>query len=106
MSQHKQLQCVKLFSPRLYSANHLVQQVQDFGYGAQYPAADPPEGVAGVWPRPAPPADLNMPPANILRNLAIHYLSNPDARLNVFRIEPRPGGRSEMWIALDLADNF
>ncbi len=77
-----------------------------FGYGAQLPAANPPEVVAGVWPPPAPPIDLNMPPAYVLRNLAIYYLSNPDTRLNMLRIEPGPGGRFEMWIALDLADNF
>ncbi|KAH9036029.1 hypothetical protein EDB83DRAFT_2415390 [Lactarius deliciosus] len=72
------------------------------GYGAQLRAADPPEAFPGVWPHPAPPA--NMPLADGLRNLASHYLNNPDTRVNVLQIEPGPGGRFEVWIALDLAD--
>ncbi|KAH8996353.1 hypothetical protein EDB92DRAFT_1597641 [Lactarius akahatsu] len=75
-----------------------------FGYGAQFPAADPPEAFPGVQPHPAPPAD--MPPANGLRNLASHYLNNPGTHVNMLRIGPGPGGRFEVLIALELADIF
>ncbi|KAH8985438.1 hypothetical protein EDB86DRAFT_2958834 [Lactarius hatsudake] len=74
------------------------------GYGAQFPVADPPEAFPGVWPHPAPPA--NMLPADGLRNLAGRYINNPDTRVNMLRIEPGPGGRFEVWIALELADIF
>ena len=47
-----------------------------------------------------------MPPANGLRNLVNRYLNNPDTRVNVLQIEPGPGGRFEVWIALELADIF
>ncbi|KAH9006551.1 hypothetical protein EDB86DRAFT_3070539 [Lactarius hatsudake] len=75
-----------------------------FGYGAQFPAADPPEAFPGVQPHPAPPAD--MPPANGLRNLVSRYLNNPSTHVNMLRIEPGPGGRFEVLIALELADIF
>src|SRR6266702_2051917 len=89
--------------------NHLMQEVQEnddgpFGYGAQFPAADPPEAFPGVWPYPAPPA--NVPPGNGLRNLAGRYLNNPNTHVNMLRIEPGPGGRFVVWIALELADIF
>ena len=87
----------------------MPQEVQDnydglFVQGAQFPAAGPPEAFLGVWPHPVEPA--NMPPANGLRNLVNRYLNNPDTRVNVLRIEPGPGGRFEVWIALELADIF
>ncbi|KAH9023448.1 hypothetical protein EDB85DRAFT_1991137, partial [Lactarius pseudohatsudake] len=87
-----------------FAPNQEVQGNYDgpFGYGAQLRAASPPEAVPGVWPHPAPPA--NMPPADGLRSLAGRYLNNPDTRVNVLRIEPGPGGRFEVWIALELAD--
>src|SRR6266702_5476757 len=89
--------------------NHLMQEVQEnydglFGYGAQFPAADPPEAFPGVLRHPAAPA--NMPLANGLRDLASRYLNNPGTNVNMLRIEPGPGGRVEVWIALDLADIF
>ncbi|KAI9457007.1 hypothetical protein BJY52DRAFT_1274481 [Lactarius psammicola] len=71
-------------------------------HGAQFPAAGPPGAFPGVWPHPAPPA--NMPPADGLRNLAGRYLNNPNTRVSLLRIEPGPDGRFEVWIALDLAD--
>jgi hypothetical protein len=71
-----------------------------FGYGAQFPAADPAEALPGIWPHPA------MPPANRLRNLAIRHLNDPDTRVNMVQIQPIPGGRFEMWISLELADIF
>ncbi|KAI9457010.1 hypothetical protein BJY52DRAFT_1274499 [Lactarius psammicola] len=98
----------RTFLPRVYiQPNHSVQEVQEnhdghFGYGAQFPAADPPEAFPGVWPHPAPPA--NMPPADGLRILAGRYLNNPNTRVSLLRIEPGPDGRFEVWIALDLAD--
>jgi len=84
-----------------------LQEVQEnpngfMGYGAQFPMAEPPAAFPDVWPQPAPPA--NIPQANGLRNLAIHYLANPDTHLNMFRIEIGPGGRFEVVIALELAD--
>src|SRR6266571_3472019 len=75
--------------------NYLVQD---------FPAADPPEVFPGVWPHPAPPA--NMPPANGLRNLVGRYLNDPDTRVNMLRIEPGRDGRFEVWIVLELADIF
>jgi hypothetical protein len=87
--------------------NQLVQEVQENydGYGAHIPVADPPEAFPGVWPYPAPPAD--MPPAvNGLRDLAGRFLNNPGTRVNMLWVEPGPGGRFEVWIALELADLF
>jgi hypothetical protein len=88
---------------------YLMQEVQDhrdglygYGYGAHLPAADPPEAFPGVQLLAAPPAD--MPPANGLRNLAGRFLNNPDTLVNMLRIEPGPGGRFVVWIALELAD--
>ncbi|KAH9165926.1 hypothetical protein EDB89DRAFT_2233138 [Lactarius sanguifluus] len=75
-----------------------------FGYGAQFPVAGPPEGFPGIWPHPAPRA--NVPQANGLRNLAGRYLNNPDTLVNVVRIEPSPDGRFEVWIVLELGDIF
>ncbi|KAI9428335.1 hypothetical protein H4582DRAFT_2073468 [Lactarius indigo] len=83
-----------------------VQENHDglFGYGAQSPALDPLEAFPGVRPHPAPPADI--PPTNGLRNLASRFLNNPGTHVNMLRIEPGPGGRFEVWIALELADIF
>jgi hypothetical protein len=82
-----------------------VQEVQDnydglFVNRAQFPVADPHRAFPGVWPHPAPP--VNMPPANGLRTLANRYLNNPDAHVTVLWIEPGPGGRLQVWIALDI----
>jgi hypothetical protein len=87
--------------------NHLVQEAHNnqdglYDYGVHLPAAGPPEGFPGVQPHAAPPAD--MPPANGLRNLAGHFLNNPDTLVNMLRIEPGPGGRFVVWIELELAD--
>ncbi|KAI9458887.1 hypothetical protein BJY52DRAFT_402255 [Lactarius psammicola] len=95
--------------PQAHPFAPLVQEVQEnydglFSYGAQFPAAGPPEALPGVWLHPAPPA--NIPPANDLRNLAGRYLNNPDTRVKTLRIDPGPGGRFEVWIALELADIF
>ena len=87
--------------------NHFVQYVQQNydGYGAHFPAADPPEDFPGVWPHPAPRVD--MPPvANGLRNLLGRFLNNPGTLVNMLRIEPGPHGRFEVWIALELADIY
>ena len=87
--------------------NHLVQEAQESydGSGAHFPAAVPPEAFSSVWPHPAPPADT--PPAgNGLRVLAGRFLNNPGTLINMLRIEPGPGGRFEVWIALELADIY
>ena len=81
-----------------------VQQNYD-GYRAHFPAADPPEAFPGVWPHPAPPAEM-PPTANGLRNLAGHFLNNPGTLINMLRIEPGPNGRFKVWIALELADIY
>ncbi|KAI9455438.1 hypothetical protein BJY52DRAFT_642405 [Lactarius psammicola] len=74
-------------------------------FAPDFPVADPPEVFPGVWPYPAPLA--NMPPANGgLRNLAGRYINNPDTQVNMLRIEPGRGGRFEVWIVLELADIF
>jgi hypothetical protein len=83
-----------------------MQDVQDnhaglHGHDAQFPAANPPEAFPGVWP----PADI-PPAANGLRILAGRLLNNPDTLVNVLRIQPGPGGRFEVLIALELADLF
>jgi len=72
--------------------------------GAHLPAADPqaPEAFPGVQPHAAPPADV--PPANGLRNLAGRLFNNPDALVNMLRIELGPRGRFVVWIALELAE--
>ena len=99
--------------PYTSKLNHLVQGVQEnhdglYGYGAHLPAADPaadpPDAFPGVGHHPAPPAD--MPPENGLRILAGRFINNPDTLVNMLRIEPGPGGRFEVWIALELADIF
>lgn len=84
---------------------HFVQEVQQNyeGYGAQPPAADLPEAFPRVRPYPAPPADI-PPAANGLINLVGRILNNPSTLVNMLRIEPGPGGRFEIWIALELAD--
>lgn len=83
-----------------------MQEVQGNHDGplAQFPAVGPREAIPGLGPHQAPPA--NMPPPNGLRNLARHYLNNPDARVNLVFIEPGPGGRFEVLIALELANIF
>ena len=101
--------CRTFLLPPYIQLNHLAQEVQEnhdglHGYGAHPPAADPPNAFPGVWPHPAPPAD--MPPADGLRILAGRFLNNPDTLVNMLRIEPGPGGRFEVWIALELADIF
>ncbi|KAH9051391.1 hypothetical protein EDB83DRAFT_2397829 [Lactarius deliciosus] len=75
-----------------------------YGNGAQFPAADPPEAFHNIWPDPAPLA--NMLPVNGLRNLIGRNLNNPDTLINMVWIEPGPGGRVKLWIALELADIF
>ena len=87
--------------------NHLVQEVQENydGSGAHFPAADPHEAFPGVWPHPAPPGDT-PPAANDLRVLVGRFLNNPGTLVNMLRIEPGPGGRFEVWIALELADSY
>jgi hypothetical protein len=87
-----------------FQLNRFVQEVQE-NYGAHFLAADPPEALPGVWPHPAPPADM-PPAANGLRNLVGRFLNNPGTLVNMLRIEPGPGGRFEVWIALELADIF
>jgi hypothetical protein len=84
---------------------HPVQEVQVNydGYGAHFPVADPPEAFPGVQLHPAPPADM-PPAANGLINLVGRFLNNPGTLVNMLRIEPGPGGRFEVWIALELAD--
>jgi hypothetical protein len=87
--------------------NYLVQEVQDnhdglYNNDAHLPAAGPPEAFPGVQPHAAPPADI--PPANGLRNLASRFLNNLDTLVNMLRIEPGPGGRFVVWIALELAE--
>ena len=84
----------------------MVQGVQDnhdvlHDNGVHPPTADPLEAFPGVQPPTAPPA--GMSPANDLRNLAGRFLNNPDALVNMLRIEPRPGGRLVVWIALEFA---
>ena len=93
----------------LVQLNDLVEEVQEnhdelHGYGAHPHAVDPLDAFPGVWPQPALPAD--MPPAIGLRILASRFLDNPDTLVNMLRIEPGPGGRFEVWIALELADIF
>ncbi len=65
-----------------------------------FPRLTLPKLFPGVWLHPAPP--VNVPPADGLRNLAGRYLNNPNTRVNLLRIEPGPGGRFEVWIALEL----
>ena len=87
--------------------NRFMQGAQENydGYGAHFPAADPPEAFPGARPHPARPA--NMPPAaNGLRNLAGRFLNNPGTNVNMLWIEPGPNGRFEVWIALELPDIF
>jgi hypothetical protein len=48
-----------------------------------------------------------MPPAaNGLRNIAGRILNNPGTLISMLRIEPGPGGRLAVWIALELADIY
>jgi hypothetical protein len=54
--------------------------------------------------RTLPPADI--PPANGLRILAGRFIDNPDTLVNIFRIDPGPGGRFEVWIVLELGNLF
>ena len=75
------------------------------GYGAHFPAADPPEVFPGVRPYPAPLADM-LPAENGLRNLVGRFLNNPGTLVNMLRIEPGPDGRLEVRIVLELADIF
>lgn len=97
-----------IFLLRIYTVKHLVQDFENhdgvYAPGAQFPAAGLPEAFPGVWPHPAPPADI--PPANGLRILAARFLNNPDTLVNMLRIEPGHGGRFEVWIGLELADLF
>ena len=72
---------------------------------AHFHAADPPEAFPGVWPHPAPPADMR-PEANGLINLAGRFLNNPGTLVNMLRIEPGRNGRFEVWIALELAEIY
>jgi hypothetical protein len=44
--------------------------------------------------------------ANSLRNLAERFLNNPGTLVNMLRIEPGPGGRFEVWIAIESADIY
>ena len=76
-----------------------------YGHGAQFPGADPPEDVPGVWLHPPPPADPDMP-ANDLKFFAARLINNPDTRVNILRIEPGAGGRFEVWITLELTNLF
>jgi len=76
-----------------------------YGHRAQFPGADPPENVHGIWLHPPPPADPDMP-ANDLRIVAGRLINNPDTRVNILRIEPGAGGRFEAWIAIDFANLF
>jgi len=85
------------------------QEVQEnhndiFGYPPADPAVGHPQYFPGpeALPNPAPPN--NAPLADGLRNLANRYINNPGTLVNMLRIEPRPGGRFEVWIVLEMAD--
>ena len=101
------LRCVGPSSPRIYPTKLFRARRQENydGYGAHLPAADPPEAFPGVRLYPAPPVD-NPPAVDGLRNLARHFLNNPGTLVNMLRIVPGPGGRFEVWIALELADIY
>ena len=79
------LRCVVFFLFHVsIQSNHSVQEVQPNydGYGAHFPAANPPEAFPGVQPHPALPA-ADMPrAANGLRNLAGWFLNNPGTLVN------------------------
>ncbi|KAI9431136.1 hypothetical protein BJY52DRAFT_1232222 [Lactarius psammicola] len=77
-----------------------VQENHDalFGYGAQFPTADPPKAFPSIRP-------VNTR-VNVLRNLAGHYLNDPDTLINMVWIEPGPGGCVRVWIVLKLANIF
>ncbi|KAH9018661.1 hypothetical protein EDB84DRAFT_1518741 [Lactarius hengduanensis] len=101
---HRDVGVAQGFLAEAHDLPPAVQENHDgrFGYGAQFPAADPPGAFHNVWPDPAPPA--HMLPVNGLRNLLGRYLNNPDTLINVVWIEPGPGGRFKVWIALEMAD--
>ena len=84
-----------------------MQEVQQNyeGYGAHFPAAEPPELFPGVQPYPAPHADM-PPAANGLINLVGRIMNNPGTLVNMLCIEPGPGGRFEVWIALELVEIY
>ena len=84
-----------------------MQEVQENydGNGAHFRAADPPEAFPGVRPYQTPPADMPLA-GNGLRNLVGRFLDNPGTIVNMLRIVPGPGGRFEVWVALELADIF
>ena len=111
LSQPKQtplLRCVEpFFFTYLSNQTFGAQEVQQnyYGYGAHFPAADPPEALPDVRPYPAPPVDM-PPAANDLRNLLGRFLNNPGTDLNMFQIVPGRNGRFEVWIVLELADIF
>jgi hypothetical protein len=83
-----------------------VQENHDgiFGYPPADPAVGPPQYFPGPEALPYPAPLHNAPLADGLRNLASRYINNPGTLVNMLRIVPRPGGRFEVWIALELAD--
>ena len=109
MSQHKYTLSLQYVHPFFFTdifgqiIRSKIITTAFFGYGAAHlPAADCPEACSGVQPHGAPPA--NMPLENGLRKLVGLFLNNPEALINMLRIEPGPGGRFVVWIALELAD--
>lgn len=85
------------------------QEVQEnhygiFGYPPADPAFGPPQDFPGPEALPYPAPLHNAALADGLRNLASRYINNAGTHVNMLRIEPRPGGRFEVWIVLEMAD--
>ena len=70
---------------------------------AQHPAARPGHAQAFLDERPDQGAVLNGPAAEILRELAILYLREPNSRVTMINMEPGHLRGVRMVIILDLA---
>ncbi len=61
----------------------------------------------GVRPNPVPPQAINVPLANVLSNLTILHLINPNMNVVVFdNVVPGHGGVLHMWMAIPLNTNL
>ncbi|KAI0289539.1 hypothetical protein B0F90DRAFT_1793546 [Multifurca ochricompacta] len=73
-----------------------------FGYAPHYTAPVPTGAFPNEWLHQAPvPSE---PVAELLRQLASHYLHHPDSLVDMVRMEPGNTGRFKVVITLQLAD--
>jgi len=78
----------------------LLKGIDVFDYAAQHAAAGP---APALYEMPHQHPIPTEPATEVLRRLASRYLNQPDALVNMVRMEPCPGGGFRVKIKLEMA---